>query len=73
MTTHGYGPDPVLPQPDPLTIEKGFRFAIVATGASPATSLSPADVLRGVWKGRLAADDYELVIRSGEDSDESDG
>lgn len=48
-----------------------FRFAVGSEGAA-CTDLSPADLIRGVWKGRLPADAYELVIAPVEDSDEYD-
>ncbi|WKN47462.1 hypothetical protein [Nocardioides sp. Arc9.136] len=48
-----------------------FRFAVGSEGAA-STELSPADLIRGVWKGRLPADAYELVITPVEDSDEYD-
>lgn len=46
-----------------------FRFAVGFEGAA-LTELSPADLIRGVWKGRLPADAYELVITPAEDCDE---
>lgn len=48
-----------------------FRFAVGSDGAA-STELSPADLIRGVWKGRLPADAYELVIKPVEDCDEYD-